>query len=72
MTRHSSTNLKSKSSELGDDATYPMRGLGSISFHMPSSDVLEFNDVLFVTRLMKNLLSISCMVKLKCKVAFEG
>jgi hypothetical protein len=47
--------------ELGDDATYPMKGLGSISFWMPSSDVLELNDVLFVPGLKKNLLSVSCM-----------
>jgi hypothetical protein len=27
--------------ELGDDATYLVKGLNSISFHMSSSDVLE-------------------------------
>jgi hypothetical protein len=58
--------------ELGDDATYPMKGLGSISFQMPSGDVLELNDVLFVPSLKKNLLSISCMEDLQCRVAFEG
>jgi hypothetical protein len=49
--------------ELGDDATYPMRGVGSISFQMPSGDVLELSDVLFVPGLKKNLLSISCMTR---------
>jgi hypothetical protein len=29
--------------ELGDDAMYPMKGLGSISFQMPSGDVLELD-----------------------------
>ena len=27
--------------EPGDDATYPVAGMGSISFQMPSSDILE-------------------------------
>jgi hypothetical protein len=47
--------------ELGDDATYPVRGVGSISFQMPSGDVLELSDILFVPSLRKNLLSVSCM-----------
>jgi hypothetical protein len=34
--------------ELGDNATYLVKGLGSIPFHMPLGDVLELNDVLFV------------------------
>jgi hypothetical protein len=49
-----------------------MRGLGSISFWMPSSDVLELNDVLFVHGSMKNLLLVSCLEKLQYRVAFEG
>jgi hypothetical protein len=39
---------------------------------MPSSDVLELNDVLFVLGLKKNILSVSCMIDLQCRVAFEG
>jgi hypothetical protein len=27
--------------EFGDDATYPMRGFGSISFQQPTGNVLE-------------------------------
>jgi hypothetical protein len=38
-----------------------MRGVGSISFQMPSGDVLELSDILFVPGLRKNLLSMSCM-----------
>jgi hypothetical protein len=34
--------------ELGDDATYPVVGVGSISFQMPSGDVLELSGVLYV------------------------
>jgi hypothetical protein len=37
-----------------DDATYHVRGVGSISFHMPSSDVLDWSDVLIVPSLKKN------------------
>jgi hypothetical protein len=58
--------------ELGDDATYPMRGVGSISFQMPSSDVLELRDVLFVPGLKKNLLSVSYMANVQWRVVFEG
>jgi hypothetical protein len=39
--------------ELGDDATYPVKGLDSISFQMTSSQVLELKDVLFVLGLKK-------------------
>jgi hypothetical protein len=42
--------------ELDDDATHPMTGMNTISFKMPSSDVLHLNDVLFVLSLTKNLL----------------
>jgi hypothetical protein len=31
--------------ELDDDAKYTMKGVSSISFQMPSHDVLELNDV---------------------------
>jgi hypothetical protein len=76
MTGNSSSRFQEQeggmSVELGDDATYPMKGLGSISFQMPSSDVLELNDVLFVLSLKKNLLSVSCMTNFQCRVAFEG
>jgi hypothetical protein len=30
---------------LGNDATYPMRGVGSISIWMPSGDVLELDHI---------------------------
>jgi hypothetical protein len=48
--------------ELGDDAIYLVKQLGSILFQMPSVDVLELNDVLFVLGLKKIIVSISCMV----------
>jgi hypothetical protein len=48
--------------DLGDDATYPMKRLVSISIRMPSCDVLELNDVFFILGLKKNILSVSCLV----------
>jgi hypothetical protein len=34
--------------ELGDDAKYLMIGMGSISFYMPTREVLELYEVLYV------------------------
>jgi hypothetical protein len=57
--------------ELGGNATYLVIGMGSISFCMPSSDVLELDDVLYVPGLTKNLLSISAMTDLRCVAEFD-
>jgi hypothetical protein len=58
--------------ELGDDATYPLRGVGFISFWMPLGDVLELDHILLVPGLRKNLLSVSCMTYIHWRVAVEG
>jgi hypothetical protein len=39
---------------------------------MPSGDVVELSDVLFVPGLKKNLLSISYIADHQCKMAFDG
>ena len=57
--------------ELGDDATYLVKGVGFISFQIPLSDVLELDYVLFVLGLKKHLLLASCMTDVHCRVAFE-
>jgi hypothetical protein len=57
--------------KLGDDATYLVKEVGSISFWMPLGDVLELNDVLFVPSLKKNLISIFRMTNHQCRVIFE-
>jgi hypothetical protein len=57
--------------ELGDDAKFLVIGMGSISFHMPTREVLELHEVLYVLGLTKNLLSISCLIDLKCMVEFD-
>jgi hypothetical protein len=55
--------------DLFDDATYPMGGVGTISFQMPWGDSLELIDVLFVLGLKKNILLVSCMQNLHCMLS---
>jgi hypothetical protein len=43
-----------------------------VSFYMPSSDVLELDDVLYVPSLTKCLISVSCMTDLQCLAKFDG
>jgi hypothetical protein len=47
--------------ELGDDANYELKGVGLISFHLDSGVILHFKDVLFVSGLTKNLISIGVL-----------
>jgi hypothetical protein len=56
----------------GDDTTYIVRGVGSISFQMFSSDVREFIDALLVISFKSNMLSFYCMTILQWRVSFEG
>ena len=58
--------------ELVYDASYHMRGLGFISFQMPSSDFIELDDVLFVLVLKNKIILVSCMLNIQCRVSFEG
>jgi hypothetical protein len=51
--------LQGMNVELGDDVTYHMRGFGSISFQVPSFDVLKLDYVCFVLGLKKNHLSVT-------------
>ena len=44
--------------ELGDDSTYDIEGVGSTSLQIDSGTNLHIDDVLYVPRLKKNLLSI--------------
>jgi len=45
--------------------------MGSISFYRWPSDVLELHDVSLVSRLIKNLLLVSCLTILKCVAEFD-
>jgi hypothetical protein len=44
--------------ELGDDVTYEIRGIGSTSFHLQSSNVFDIEEILYVPRLRKNIISV--------------
>lgn len=68
------TNLSERESplhvELGDDARYAMKGVESTSFWLDSGDILHMSDILFVSGLKKNLLSILALEDKGFKVAF--
>ena len=55
--------------ELGDNAKYAVKGIGTTSFQLESGDSLHMRDVLFVPEL-KNLLSISALEDRGYRVAF--
>lgn len=57
--------------ELGDDATYPITGERFVSFCMPSYDVVELDNVLYVPHLSKNLFLVSIMIDLRCVIEFD-
>ena len=69
LTRRHSKNFKTQGAYmqggLGDDSTYPMTRMGSVSFCMSSGDVIDIDDVLYVLGLMKNLISVSTMIDLR-------
>ena len=46
---------------LGDNATYPLKGIGTVTLHLSQGQVLCLQDVLYVPNLKKNLVSISAM-----------
>ena len=55
---------------LGDNATYPVKGIGTVTLHLPQGQVLHLQDVLYVPNLKKNLVSISAMEDKGFNVAF--
>ena len=56
--------------ELGDDTTYKIEGVVSISFQLDSRIVLHIEDVLYVPGLKKNLLSVVGLEDKGYKVIF--
>jgi hypothetical protein len=57
--------------ELGMMPLTLVRGVGSISFLVPSGDVLDLDHILLVPSLRKNLVSVSCMINIHWIVSFE-
>lgn len=55
---------------LGDNATYPVKGTGTVTVHLSQGQVLHLQDVLYVLDLKKNLVPILAMEDKGFKVAF--
>jgi hypothetical protein len=58
--------------ELGDNAKFAVKGVGAAAFQLESRKPLKMSDVLYVSGLKKNLLSISAMEDRGYAVAFSG
>jgi len=76
MTGHSNqlkTLSKGKSAysvELGDNKSYPVKGIGSTSIKLKDGSKIHLNNILFVPGLHKNLFSISSLEDKGDRVAF--
>jgi len=55
---------------IGDNSTHPVKGSGSISFHLDYGQTIHLQDVLYVLSLKKNLVSISTLEYKGFRVAF--
>lgn len=55
---------------LGDNCTHPVKGFGSIKFHLDSGDSILLHDVMYVSGLKKNLASIFALEDKGMRVAF--
>jgi len=55
---------------LGDNATYPVKGIGTVTLHLNRGQTLHLQELLYVPDLKKNLVSISMMEDKGFKVAF--
>ena len=56
--------------KLGDDYQYPIKGSGEDSYKLDSGKSLKMQDVLYVSGLKKNLLSISTLDSKGIRVSF--
>lgn len=56
--------------ELGDNKSYPIRGIGSTSIELENKNNIHLNNILFVSGLHKNLLYISILEYEGDRVAF--
>eukprot|EP00253_Pinus_taeda_P032333 PITA_32333 len=55
---------------LGDDATYPVKGVGNVTLQLDQGNSIHLQEVLYIPNLKKNLVSISAMEDKGYKVAF--
>ena len=56
--------------QLGDNYQYPIKGMGEASYKPKSAKSMKMKEVLYVTGLKKNLLSISALENKAFRVAF--
>jgi len=54
----------------GDNATYPMKGIGNVTLQLNQGNTIHLQEVLYVLDLKKNLVSISTMEDKGYKLAF--
>ena len=57
--------------ELGDDSTYAIKGVGSTSFQLDSGTIIHIEEILYVPRLKKNLLSVAVLEDKGFTIAFS-
>lgn len=57
--------------ELGNDASYEIKGVGSTSFLLDSGTILHINDILYVPGLKRNLLSVGVLEDKGYEVIFK-
>ena len=57
--------------ELGDDTPYQAQGVGTVSFQRESGKPLSFADVLYVSGVTKNLISVSTLEDKGYQVKFR-
>ena len=55
---------------LGDDATYPVKGVENVTLQLNQGNTIHLQEVLYVPNLKKNMVSISTMEDKGFKVAF--
>lgn len=55
---------------LGDNATYPVKGVGNVTLQLNQGNTIHLQEVLYVPDLKKNLVFISTMEDKGFKVAF--
>ena len=58
--------------ELGDDSTYAIKGVGSTSLQLDSGTIIHIEEILYVPRLKKNLLSVAVWENKGYTVAFSN
>jgi hypothetical protein len=56
--------------ELGDDGTYDIKGFESTSFQLQTGNVFHIDEILYVPRLKKNIISVAVLESKGYSVAF--